>query len=141
MGKYQEAYAKAHSTIPEALGVGQRMCAEQVILTHFSQRYPHMPTGIVGTVGSNVCLAFDFMRYDPGVSERCCNAQGIVVTRCARFKRLFRNAIGQAIFSRPCTTAFRTLYKSGTDNNFFPFFTFHPNILQTVCKACRFIPL
>ncbi|CAN0503049.1 unnamed protein product [Laminaria digitata] len=48
----------------EALGVGRRMGAERVILTHFSQRYPHMPGPLAGGLGTNVCLAFDFMRYD-----------------------------------------------------------------------------
>jgi ribonuclease Z len=35
-----EALAKKHSTISEAIGVGQRMGARRVLLTHFSQRYP-----------------------------------------------------------------------------------------------------
>lgn len=48
----------------EALGVGRRMGAGRVILTHFSQRYPHMPAALTGGLGTNVCLAFDFMRYD-----------------------------------------------------------------------------
>lgn len=48
--------------MPEALNVGKRMGAERVILTHFSQRYPHMPSALSGGLGSNVCLAFDFMR-------------------------------------------------------------------------------
>ncbi|CAN0457791.1 unnamed protein product [Ectocarpus sp. 8 AP-2014] len=46
----------------EALAVGQRMGAERVILTHFSQRYPHMPSSLAGGLGTNVCLAFDNMR-------------------------------------------------------------------------------
>lgn len=49
--------------MPEALKVGKRMGADRVILTHFSQRYPHMPSTLSGGLGSNVCLAFDFMRY------------------------------------------------------------------------------
>lgn len=57
----QEAYDKGHCTMPEALSVGRRMGAERIILTHFSQRYPHMPSATAG-LGTNVCLAFDNMR-------------------------------------------------------------------------------
>ncbi|CAM9321748.1 unnamed protein product, partial [Hapterophycus canaliculatus] len=58
----QEAYDKQHCTMAEALNVGRRMGAERVILTHFSQRYPHMPSSLTGGLGNNVCLAFDNMR-------------------------------------------------------------------------------
>ncbi|CAM9923438.1 unnamed protein product, partial [Ectocarpus sp. 12 AP-2014] len=60
--KQQEALDKRHCTMQEALAVGQRMGAERVILTHFSQRYPHMPSSLAGGLGTNVCLAFDNMR-------------------------------------------------------------------------------
>ena len=39
-----DAVAKKHSTISEAIGVGVRMGAKNVILTHFSQRFSKMPT-------------------------------------------------------------------------------------------------
>jgi len=39
----KEAIARKHSTIGEAVGVGRNMCAERVLLTHFSQRYPKIP--------------------------------------------------------------------------------------------------
>lgn len=48
--------------MPEALAVGQRMGAQRIILTHFSQRYPHMPSALTGGLGTNVCLALDNMR-------------------------------------------------------------------------------
>ncbi|GIQ84402.1 hypothetical protein KIPB_005886 [Kipferlia bialata] len=35
-----EAQEKSHSTLSEALGVGQSLRADTIILTHFSQRYP-----------------------------------------------------------------------------------------------------
>ncbi|ODQ68205.1 hypothetical protein NADFUDRAFT_4557, partial [Nadsonia fulvescens var. elongata DSM 6958] len=38
-----EAKKKKHSTIGEAIRVGKRMKAENILLTHFSQRYPKMP--------------------------------------------------------------------------------------------------
>lgn len=53
---------KQHCTMPEALAVGQRMGAQRIILTHFSQRYPHMPSALTGGLGTNVCLALDNMR-------------------------------------------------------------------------------
>ena len=38
-----DAKAKKHSTTSEALGVGERMNAKAVVLTHFSQRYQKIP--------------------------------------------------------------------------------------------------
>ncbi|KAG8906548.1 hypothetical protein FRB99_006662 [Tulasnella sp. 403] len=37
------ALAKAHSTCGQAIEVGRRMEAKNILLTHFSQRYPKMP--------------------------------------------------------------------------------------------------
>lgn len=39
----EDAERKKHSTVGQALDVGRRMRAQQVILTHFSQRYPSLP--------------------------------------------------------------------------------------------------
>ena len=41
---HADAVAKRHSTISEAIGVGVRMRARSVILTHFSQRFSKMPS-------------------------------------------------------------------------------------------------
>ncbi|KXX76880.1 Ribonuclease Z 1 [Madurella mycetomatis] len=38
-----DALAKKHSTLSEALGVGRKMEARRILLTHFSQRYPKLP--------------------------------------------------------------------------------------------------
>ncbi|DAZ93549.1 TPA: hypothetical protein N0F65_006537 [Lagenidium giganteum] len=38
-----DAHAKKHSTVSQALDVARRMQARQVVLTHFSQRYPSPP--------------------------------------------------------------------------------------------------
>lgn len=62
LASHQEAWDKQHCTMPEALAVGQRMGAQRIILTHFSQRYPHMPSALTEGFGTNVCLAFDNMR-------------------------------------------------------------------------------
>lgn len=48
-----DAIAKKHSTLSEALAVGQEMKARRILLTHFSQRYPKLPalpTGEDGTI-------------------------------------------------------------------------------------------
>ena len=39
-----DARAKKHSTVAEAIAVGKNMGARHLILTHFSQRYPKLPT-------------------------------------------------------------------------------------------------
>ncbi|KAG9016669.1 hypothetical protein FRB90_002586 [Tulasnella sp. 427] len=37
------AFVKAHSTAGQAIDIGRRMNAKNILLTHFSQRYPKMP--------------------------------------------------------------------------------------------------
>lgn len=39
-----DALAKKHSTLSEALDIGRQMGARRILLTHFSQRYPKLPT-------------------------------------------------------------------------------------------------
>ncbi|KAF4148804.1 Beta-lactamase superfamily domain [Phytophthora infestans] len=43
----QDAKLKKHSTVGQALDIAQRMRARQVILTHFSQRYPSLPPPVL----------------------------------------------------------------------------------------------
>ncbi|EEY66364.1 zinc phosphodiesterase, putative [Phytophthora infestans T30-4] len=43
----QDAKMKKHSTVGQALDIAQRMRARQVILTHFSQRYPALPPPVL----------------------------------------------------------------------------------------------
>ncbi|KAJ9089826.1 hypothetical protein DSO57_1008787 [Entomophthora muscae] len=60
-----DAKAKRHSTISEALDQGKLMNARQVLLTHFSQRYP----GCAFTSGAEsqpVAVGFDLMCLDVG---------------------------------------------------------------------------
>ncbi|KAJ7573869.1 hypothetical protein C8J56DRAFT_1173192 [Mycena floridula] len=59
------AEKKAHSTVGQAMAIAKRMNARNLLLTHFSARYPKMPpyiegndAGILG-VKANVGLAFD----------------------------------------------------------------------------------
>ncbi|KAJ7089838.1 hypothetical protein B0H15DRAFT_273688 [Mycena belliarum] len=48
MGDDEEALArvKSHSTVGQAIEIGRKMNAENVLLTHFSARYPRMPPSI-----------------------------------------------------------------------------------------------
>lgn len=50
------------STFSEAVDVGNKMMAKHIILTHFSQRYPHMVPLFGITLPENVGLAFDNMQ-------------------------------------------------------------------------------
>ncbi|KAJ7272678.1 hypothetical protein B0H12DRAFT_1043818 [Mycena haematopus] len=69
MGDGEEAMARAksHSTIGQAIEMGRNMKAENVLLTHFSARYPRMPPSVgiarpMGEAGMRepvVALAFD----------------------------------------------------------------------------------
>ncbi|GFS03789.1 zinc phosphodiesterase ELAC protein 2 [Elysia marginata] len=65
------AHAKAskHSTFSEAMDVGRRMKAKHVILTHFSQRYPHMVPLFDMQLPENVGIAFDNMQVCPKVLD------------------------------------------------------------------------
>ena len=77
-GMEEEAVLKRHCTVGEALGIGNRMRAKAVVLTHFSQRYPRIPplrqdekggkdnSNQVAISGAlNVVFAFDFMKLTP----------------------------------------------------------------------------
>ncbi|CBJ31015.1 conserved unknown protein [Ectocarpus siliculosus] len=56
----QDAVSKFHCTTSEALEVGRRMRAGEVVLTHFSQRYPRVP--VLDTErAQHFCVAFDGM--------------------------------------------------------------------------------
>ena len=55
-----EAVDKQHSTIGEALDVGERMGAWRVMLTHFSQRYPKL-ADVRSSALEHATIAFDMM--------------------------------------------------------------------------------
>ena len=57
----QEALNKRHSTISEALEVAFLMQAKSTTLTHFSQRYPHIPPLPANPRYTAPLFAFDFM--------------------------------------------------------------------------------
>jgi len=56
-----DALSKKHCTTSEALGVGKKMEARRILLTHFSQRYQKIPVMNEGT-DQVAIVAFDYMR-------------------------------------------------------------------------------
>jgi ribonuclease Z len=64
---HHEAMEKNHSTIGEAIAVGTKMGAKNVLLTHFSQRYPiNVPLPQIPAEGPNIACAFDLMKIRLG---------------------------------------------------------------------------
>lgn len=61
-GMEAEAALKKHSTVGEALAIGQAMKCRCTILTHFSQRYPKIPPMPTGEYSFPIIFAFDFMK-------------------------------------------------------------------------------
>ncbi|KAF2259892.1 ribonuclease Z mitochondrial precursor [Lojkania enalia] len=61
-----DAKAKKHSTTSEALGIGAKMKAKAVVLTHFSQRYQKIP--VLETVENDAEGEEDGL-LDPGAAE------------------------------------------------------------------------
>ncbi|KAH9940691.1 hypothetical protein B0H21DRAFT_572283 [Amylocystis lapponica] len=66
----QMAAAKAHSTFGQAVDIGRRMNARNILLTHFSARYPRMPPDAGAPDPSarspTVAIAFDHARLRIG---------------------------------------------------------------------------
>uniref|UniRef100_A0A0N5BRV3 ribonuclease Z n=1 Tax=Strongyloides papillosus TaxID=174720 RepID=A0A0N5BRV3_STREA len=56
-----EASRKRHSTMEQAVTVGEKMCARYTLLTHFSARYHKVPPLPLYLDKKNVGIAFDFM--------------------------------------------------------------------------------
>ena len=67
-----QARDKRHSTVEEAVQVAEAAAAGFTVLTHFSQRYPHLPRGLprVGDTAGGIAAAFDGMCVSlPGLVE------------------------------------------------------------------------
>lgn len=60
----EDALAKMHSTVSQAIEQGHKMNAEFILLTHFSQRYAKIPR-IEQRPVNNVGIAFDNMEIVP----------------------------------------------------------------------------
>lgn len=61
---FEDALAKMHSTVSQAIEQGHKMNAEYILLTHFSQRYAKIPR-IEQHLLTNVGIAFDNMEVVP----------------------------------------------------------------------------
>lgn len=67
-GMEEEAVLKRHSTVGEAIDIAVTMKAKALVLTHFSQRYPKIPSFNLDGRDENtlrdltITIAFDFMR-------------------------------------------------------------------------------
>ena len=59
--KPELARAKGHSTFGQAIDVAARMKARNVLLTHFSARYPKLPPVAFESRSPKVAVAFDYM--------------------------------------------------------------------------------
>ena len=58
----KEAEVKCHATTSEAIEVGNAMRAKFLMMTHFSQRYPKIPTFDASNGTTDAGIAFDMMR-------------------------------------------------------------------------------
>jgi ribonuclease Z len=58
----ESAVQKNHSTTSEAISIGREMAAENIVLTHFSQRYPKLPSIKDDDCLHQVSIAHDLMR-------------------------------------------------------------------------------
>lgn len=56
-----EAVVKMHSTTSQAIEIGQKMNAKNIVLTHFSQRYAKLPR-FNDNFSNNIGIAFDNMQ-------------------------------------------------------------------------------
>ncbi|GAC99145.1 potential tRNA 3' processing endoribonuclease [Pseudozyma hubeiensis SY62] len=81
-GELEMAIGKGHSTFGEAIRVGHEMGAQNILLTHFSQRYPKMARSSLFALseqgekdGKNVpiALAFDMVTYPLSQFEKIQN--------------------------------------------------------------------
>ncbi|GBG25211.1 Zinc phosphodiesterase ELAC protein 2 [Hondaea fermentalgiana] len=84
--KVDQARAKRHSTLSEAVSIGKKMGVDYTILTHFSQRYPKVPPQIFestspapSTKSSDevvkvpmVAVASDLMTLRPATLDHAC---------------------------------------------------------------------
>lgn len=61
---YEDALAKFHSTVSQAIEQGHKMNAKYILLTHFSQRYAKLPR-IEQHLVQNIGIAFDNMEVVP----------------------------------------------------------------------------
>jgi len=76
-GMEEDAVLKRHSTVGEAIDIASKMNAKSLVLTHFSQRYPKIPSlkksedkeKAAEEISIPVAIAFDFMRLTPNTID------------------------------------------------------------------------
>ena len=72
----EDAAKKRHSTVAQAIEIGEQMNARYTVLTHFSLRYQKLPPFLDETVPDNVMFAHDFMKITKGNIDTWCQATG-----------------------------------------------------------------
>jgi ribonuclease Z len=106
-----EALAKRHTTVGEAVQVGMKINAERILLTHFSQRYPKVPTlapdahaessSVIAQENANI-QASDSIKSDSVTDERLQRVCIAFDCMCVSFRHLrtapFLLAPFQALF-------------------------------------------
>lgn len=73
-----DALAKRHSTISEALGVAKEMRAGNIVLTHFSQRYPRLASVENLSFPAPTCFAFDGLHIPVSGFQKLQDAIGAI---------------------------------------------------------------
>ncbi|KAL5261230.1 hypothetical protein ACHWQZ_G007064 [Mnemiopsis leidyi] len=72
----EDAAKKRHSTVGQAIEIGEQMKAGYTVLTHFSLRYQKLPPFLDENVPDNVVFAHDFMKITKSNIETWCQATG-----------------------------------------------------------------
>ena len=67
-----DATAKRHSTVGQAIEISEKMKASFTVLTHFSLRYQKMPPIVNEKIPANVAFAHDFMFVTPSNIQTWC---------------------------------------------------------------------
>lgn len=87
----EDAIAKRHSTISEAIQTATAMQARNLLLTHFSQRYPKIPAiGMRDYGRMKVAVAFDGMMVDlDNIAEQA--------SKFEELERMFKKGLEEAV--------------------------------------------
>ena len=72
----EDAAKKRHSTVGQAIDIGEQMKARYTVLTHFSLRYQKLPPFFDENVPENVVFAHDFMKITKANIDTWCQATG-----------------------------------------------------------------
>ena len=95
---------KRHSTFTEAIEDGERMDAEFIMLTHFSQRYSKMPIFDEFEGKKNVGIAWDFLTVNPSTYH-------LVAKSYPALREIFKEDYEEMLMRKE-----QYQYKNGIDN-------------------------